>query len=681
MAENREKFIFRHNFINLINMKNINKLFYIIYLVLTIIIYSCKDDDMSLSASYVKFSSSNIGASYAGSLNIYVEWSETEWEITKSKGDVIASLSATSGGNVTDKDQKTMIVIDLNENKSGATREQELTVKNLTTGETSKTIIKQGIRNASALFSEEQKTVNYLGGTINIYVNSSETEWELELDEGDLINNISPIQGGDATMSGVSTKIEISYNENTSEENVRSQKVYLTNKTDNSKTEFILYQEAKYAKVASATFDTSVKYQYVEGFGGMYPPQGWVSDPINEENIRKMFGNGEDQLGYNILRLMIYDKQSNWDYEIDNAKIAQSLGATIFACPWYCPIEYGETKTDENGNEYRILHKEHWEDYAKHIVKYINHIKGKGINLHAVSVQNEPDMHFTHWNEEGNGPADIASFVAQYGEHIRNTGVKLMSPEACGYQISYTDAVRNNTSAWNNTDIIAGHLYQGFIANDQYNDTWTESNASKLREYFSNNSTKWNKQWWMTEHLFNQGENGTSMSEWIFLNWDYNLTHLGKEINTCMELNCSAYVYWYLKRFYGMLGDTDKRSPVNSGEVTKNGYILSHYAKYAKNTTRIDLSFIVNQTEIEGTAYINENMKEITFVLLNYSDQPTTIELTNQNDEYEIKDYSAVITDENKNMENLSLAISSNNSGIIVPMSKKCIVSVKLKYN
>lgn len=662
-------------------MRIIEKLIYSFCVIVISIMTSCKEDTVALSASYAKFTSGSFNASYSGSVNIYVEWSETEWEIIKSEGEVISSLSETSGGNTTDIDQKTMIVVNLNENTSETIREQKLTVKNLTTGETSQAVIKQGVRNAYVAFSEEQKTVNYLSGTVKISVVSSETEWELVLGEGDLINEITPLQGGDVTKINMTTEIEISYNENISEDEPNSQKIYLVNKADNTQKEFTLFQESRYAKVASAVFDTSVKYQYVEGFGGMYPPKGWVSDPINEQDIRKMFGDGDGQLGYNILRLMIYDTQSNWDYEVDNAKIAQSLGATIFACPWYCPIEYGEIKTDESGNEYRILHKEHWADYANHIVKYINHIQGKGLNLHAVSVQNEPDMHFTHWNEEGNGPAEIAGFVAQYGGLIRDTGVKLMSPEACGYQISYTDAVRNNASAWNNTDIIAGHLYQGFIANDPYNDTWTESNASKLREYFSNNSTKWNKQWWMTEHLFNEGENGSNTSEWIFLNWDYNLTHLGKEIHTCMELNCSAYIYWYLKRFYGMLGDTDKRSPVNSGEVTKNGYILSHYAKYAKKTERIDLKFITNQTNVEGTAYIDNSEKEITFVLLNYSDQPTTVELYKSNGDDEIKEYSAVITDNDKNMESLSVKNDSQNSGIIVPMSKQSIVSVRLKYN
>lgn len=190
-------------------MKIFDKLIYVFCFIAIATIYSCSDDTAALSTSYAKFSSSNFNASYSGTVNVFVEWSETEWEVSKEDGDVIASLSVTSGGNKSDKDQKTTIVVSLNENTSKSTREQKLTIKNLTTGETSQTVIKQGIRNASASFSEEQKTVNYLSGTVKISVISSETEWELILGEGNLINSVTPLHGGDASKSGMTTEIEI----------------------------------------------------------------------------------------------------------------------------------------------------------------------------------------------------------------------------------------------------------------------------------------------------------------------------------------------------------------------------------------------------------------------------------------------------------------------------------------
>ncbi len=83
-----------------------------------------------------------------------------------------------------------------------------------------------------------------------------------------------------------------------------------------------------------------------------------------------------------------------------------------------------------------------------------------------------------------------------------------------------------------------------------------------------------------------------------------------------MEGYCSAYVYWYLKRFYGLMGDNDKRSPVGEGEIAKNGYIMAHYAQYATGTTRIKA--VTNNTGICATAYINETGNEVTVVLLEF---------------------------------------------------------------
>ena len=97
----------------------------------------------------------------------------------------------------------------------------------------------------------------------------------------------------------------------------------------------------------------------------------------------------------------------------------------------------------------------------------------------------------------------------------------------------------------------------------------------------------------MTEHLFNDGEKSDDPSAWEFQKWQYCLNHLGKEIHMCMEGYCSAYVYWYLKRFYGLMGDNDKRSPVGEGEIAKNGYIMAHYAQYATaawaNSSKVQL--------------------------------------------------------------------------------------------
>ena len=306
------------------------------------------------------------------------------------------------------------------------------------------------------------------------------------------------------------------------------------------------------------------------------------------------------------------------------------------------------------------LKPEHYADYADHLIRYIDFMKQNGVDIYAVSVQNEPDMEFTAWT-----PQEVTAFLKQEGARIRETGVKLMSPEACGYQPEYTDAVLNDAEAFAQTDIVAGHLYQGFI--DLSSDYVKDRHDYVCGLY----PRLGGKTWWMTEHLFNDGEKEEDPSMWQFLNWDYNFSHLAKEIHMCMDGYCSAYLYWYLKRFYGMIGDNDPRSPVAEGEIAKNGYILAHYAQYATNTTRIAVTS--GSENIDATAYINETGNEITLVLLNQSDRTLSIQIPMDG----ISQATAVETSETKNMETIDVNVTEES--VSLSISGESIVSVRIK--
>ena len=139
-----------------------------------------------------------------------------------------------------------------------------------------------------------------------------------------------------------------------------------------------------------------------------------------------------------------------------------------------------------------------------------------------------------------------------------------------------------------------------------------------------------------------------------------------------MEGYCSAYVYWYLKRFYGMMGDNDERSPVREGEIAKNGYILSHYARYATNTTRIKA--VADSPNVYVTAYINAAGNEIALVLLNMTDTTQKIEFPLAG----IKQIHAVETNAYKNMEVIEANSLAKNGSAYVMLSGYSIASVKL---
>src|SRR5665647_1397567 len=63
----------------------------------------------------------------------------------------------------------------------------------------------------------------------------------------------------------------------------------------------------------SMTLNSAVTYQKVTGFGGMIDPPSWVgtSNQLTLAETEKMYS--QAGLGYNIIRMMVYPDQANWD--------------------------------------------------------------------------------------------------------------------------------------------------------------------------------------------------------------------------------------------------------------------------------------------------------------------------------------------------------------------------------
>lgn len=521
------------------------------------------------------------------------------------------------------------------------------------------------VNQSSAAFIKKTLNIPSSAGEVITMIEWSATPWEIVMDsDNGMIIKISKREGGDTENKNGNDRITIGYSENKSLE-PRSQELYLVNKTTGERSKLVITQEGSHSSV-SLTIDKSTKYQHVVGFGGMYNPVIWHSSDnlITNNEIIKMYS--PDQLGYNILRLMIYPNENDWTKDVEGAKLAQSQGAIVFASPWYSPDELAETII-VNGEEYRHLNKENYQAYTDHLIRYIDFMKSSGVDIFAVSVQNEPDINFTFWY-----PNEIVEYIKDYGDQIRATGVKLMAPEACGTQPEYTDAVLNDPEAFEKTDIIAGHLYQGFINVEE--SSYVKNRHNYISGLYNNKLAAVNKTWWMTEHLYNHGESETNPSLWEFQKWSYNMDHLGKEIHMCMEGYCSAYIYWYLKRFYGMIGDNDGRSPVGPGEIAKNGYILSHYAKYASNMTRIKID--ANNPDLMTTAYINPDESFITVVLLNFNNSGFNVQIASPD---KIKRVDAVETTEIKNMQSITSQINNEDNNVSILLSGKSIASVMIK--
>ncbi len=517
---------------------------------------------------------------------------------------------------------------------------------------------KEPAGNSYVGFIKKNIAVKPVASEIEIVVNWSGTTWDISLGDGSIVKSVSPQSGGDNDAKTQFENIKIVCNANQSMDS-RTQTIYINNHRDGSSDALVLEQEAAIQTV-ELKMDPSVKYQPVVGFGGMYNPVIWCGgNLISSQELEKMYS--DNGLGYSILRLMIYPNESDWQADVAAAKAAQSHGAVIFACPWDCTDALADM-VKLNGKDVKHLKKENYAAYADHIVNYINYMSSQGVRIDAVSVQNEPDMEFTYWT-----PQEIVDFIKGYGERIRSTGVQLMGPETCGTSPEYTDPVINDADAFAQTDIIAGHLYQGFTDH-------TSGYVKNRHDYICGLYPRLQgKTWWMTEHLFNDGEKSDNPSDWQFRSWEYVLNHLALEIHMCMEANCSAYVYWYLKRFYGMMGDNDKLSPVPQGEIAKNGYVLSHYAKYASGTRRIKTTF---NSEVGVTAYLDEQSGDISAVFLNTGTEPQWVEIPMQG----IKEAEAVETTESKSMYPVDVAFTEDGKSIYFKVSGQSVCSVKIGF-
>ncbi len=113
----------------------------------------------------------------------------------------------------------------------------------------------------------------------------------------------------------------------------------------------------------------STEYQTIIGFGGTSFPV-WIGD-LTEEERQTAFGNGEDELGFTILRIHIDPESDRWANDLDTAKAAQDAGAIIIASPWTAPDDMMETyeKAGED-SPLRIKHDKYAE-YAQHLNDYV----------------------------------------------------------------------------------------------------------------------------------------------------------------------------------------------------------------------------------------------------------------------------------------------------------------------
>jgi O-glycosyl hydrolase len=364
---------------------------------------------------------------------------------------------------------------------------------------------------------------------------------------------------------------------------------------------------------ADVVVDMFTEHQTIRGFGGMNCPT-WGVD-LTADQADTAFGNETGQMGMTILRVMVPPSSGNFNREVATAKRAVSHGAIVLATPWTPPQNMKTNGSLVGGR----LNTSSYAAYADHLLSFKEHMESNGVTLHAISVQNEPDIAVDYdscdWSAE-----EMANWLSSEGSKFGDT--KLMAAESFNYNKRNTDPILNSATAEPMFDIVGVHLY-GAQASDY----------PLAREK--------GKELWMTEH-YTESDNDANLWPLAF--------DVAREIHSVMASNFNAYIWWYIRRSYGPMTE--------NGQISKRGYMMAQYSKYVRpGFIRVDtVSGGGGGASIQVTAY--KNGSQVVAVILNTGNSAQNITLGVNAGAY--NEFRTITSSGSKNLEEGSVSATGN---------------------
>ncbi len=324
-------------------------------------------------------------------------------------------------------------------------------------------------------------------------------------------------------------------------------------------------------------------FQTIRGFGGANVLIFGRPDMTPAE-VQTAFGSGNGQVGMTIMRISIPPDSTQFSAYSRSALAAQNLGATIIATPWTPPAWMKSNNNQVGG----MLLPANYPAYASYLKSFSDTLTAHGVTLNAISVQNEPDFNASYqscfWNA-----TQFLNFMKNNAPFI---GVPVFMPESENFRHQLSDSTLNDTAAASHVAFIGGHIY-GVVPS---------SYPLALQK---------GKELWMTEYLINSG--GSTVTD-VDTGWT-GAAQTAKSINDCMASNMSAYVWWYIVRYYSPLDE--------NGNVTKKGYVMSQFARFVRPGFQRVGATLNPLPNVYVTAY--KEGQSVVIVALNLNSNPVTM--------------------------------------------------------
>lgn len=282
--------------------------------------------------------------------------------------------------------------------------------------------------------------------------------------------------------------------------------------------------------------------QRMDGFGASSAWDGtWNTQQAD------IFFSTNTGCGLSLLRTRIAPDGSTVEGGI--AQMAQARGARVWSTPWSPPTIYKDTNSVNGGNF--VASVANMQGYAGQLAKNVALMRDTyGVNLYALSIQNEPDYSTTYesclWTSKQFH--DFLPYLtnALAASNVLSTKIILAEDANWKWDLT-TNAMADTTS--NNISILAAHNYG--------------SSASAVTQF----GTPCPKPLWETEHYLGIGDDIT------------NGLAIAQEIHSFLTVaEVSAYHYWWLKTY----GGNGSLSGDNTVTPAKRLWTMGNYSRFVR---------------------------------------------------------------------------------------------------
>jgi glucuronoarabinoxylan endo-1,4-beta-xylanase len=302
----------------------------------------------------------------------------------------------------------------------------------------------------------------------------------------------------------------------------------------------LLLATAMASAQTAADINFNTTYQTIRGYG---TSTAW-QPVLNSTQANNLFGTGPGEVGLTILRSRIDPSSttggSNWATELANAQQAQSINSQVivFATPWTPPAAWKSNGSTIGGT----LNTNEYGAFANYLNAFVAYEKAGGVNLYAISVQNEPDFLPGTYESASYSGAQMDAFIAQEGGTITT---RLIMPESDSFNLDESDPTLDDPNVVGFVSIVAGHTYG-------------------VNPFYYTNAKNRGKDVWMTETTYSNANGAAqpSISDAIAAAVLYHQSMAVAQYN--------AYVYWWTPLL------------LNGNSPNLDAYALGQYSKFVR---------------------------------------------------------------------------------------------------